>query len=193
MGTQIAIPLWAQEPPPGEEQPLQPGDAMQVSFSMETNLNGVYFVDETGRVNLPILGARSVAGVSPSELKAGLLKEYDAQLRNQTVQITWSRRVRVFGAVNIPGLYQVDGTMTLADAIALAGGTTPIGKLDGIEIIRDGQKLDDRFSASTLVGEQIHSGDQIIVPERSWTSRYAGVIIGATLSAITLVLVATIN
>jgi len=109
------------------------------------------------------------------------------------VQITWSRRVRVFGAVNIPGLYQVDGTMTLADAIALAGGTTPIGKLNGIEIIRNGQTLEDRFSASTLVGEQIHSGDQIMVPERSWASRYAGVIIGATLSAITLVIVATVD
>jgi len=174
-------------------QPLQPGDALQVSFSMEPDLNGIYYVDEGGHVNLPILGSRYVGERPPADLKQSLIVEYDGQLRNQTVQITWMRRIRVFGAVNVPGLYHIDGTMTLADAIALAGGATPIGKLDDVEIIRQGQVVLEGLPASTLVGEQVYSGDQIMVPERSWMSRYAGVIIGATLSAITLVLIATID
>lgn len=185
--------LVAQEVSPATSQPLQPGDALSVSFSMEPALNGIYYVDEGGRVNLPILGSRSVGTVPPAELKQALVDEYDGQLRNQTVQITWLRRVVVFGAVNVPGLYHVDGTMTLADAIALAGGATPIGKLDGVQIVRNGQVIQDDLPASTLVGQQIYSGDQITVPERSWVSRYAGVLIGATLSAITLVLIATID
>jgi polysaccharide export outer membrane protein len=160
---------------------------------MEPELNGIYSVDESGRVNLPILGSRSVGTLPPAELKQQLVDEYDGQLRNQTVQITWLRRVRVFGAVNVPGLYHIDGTMTLADAIALAGGATPIGKYDGVKIIRGGEVVREDLPASTLVGEQIYSGDQIMVPERSWASRYAGVIIGATLSAVTLLLIATLD
>ncbi len=186
-------PLRAQDVAPGSSQPLQPGDALQVSFSMEPELNGIYSVDESGRVNLPILGSRSVGTLPPAELKQQLVDEYDGQLRNQTVQITWLRRVRVFGAVNVPGLYHIDGTMTLADAIALAGGATPIGKYDGVKIIRGGEVVREDLPASTLVGEQIYSGDQIMVPERSWASRYAGVIIGATLSAVTLLLIATLD
>ena len=185
--------LWSQDALTITEQPLQPGDALRVSFSMETVLNGIYYVGEDGQVNLPILGSRPATDDPPSELKQRLMEEYDGQLRNQTVQITWLRRVRVFGAVNIPGLYHVDGTMTLADAIALAGGATPIGKLDGVKIVRNGVVVKDDLPAHTLVGEQLYSGDQIMVPERSWASRYLGVIIGATLSAATLVLVATLD
>ena len=121
------------------------------------------------------------------------MEEYEGQLRNQTVQITWLRRVRVFRAVNVPGLYHVDGTITLADAIALAGGATPIGKLDGVQIVRNGVVVQADLPAQALVGEQLYSGDQIMVPERSWASRYLGVIIGATLSAATLILVATLD
>jgi polysaccharide export outer membrane protein len=185
--------LWSQDALTITEQPLQPGDALRVSFSMETVLNGIYYVGEDGQVNLPILGSRPATDDPPSELKQRLMEEYDGQLRNQTVQITWLRRVRVFGAVNVPGLYHVDGTMTLADAIALAGGATPIGKLDGVQIVRNGVVVEDDLPAQALVGEQLYSGDQIMVPERSWASRYLGVIIGAALSAATLILVATIN
>jgi polysaccharide export outer membrane protein len=179
--------------PEGASMPLLPGDGLQISFSMEPELNGLFFVDESGQVLLPILGSRSVGHLSAAELKEELIQEYDQQLRNQTVQINWLRRVRVFGAVNAPGLYHVDGTMSLADAIALAGGATPIGKLDGIQIIRAGQVVQDDLPATTLVEQQVRSGDQIMVPERSWASRYAGVIIGATLSALTLILVATLD
>ena len=83
--------------------------------------------------------------------------------------------------------------MTLADAVALAGGAAPIGKLAGVQIIRAGAVVQDGLPASTLVGQQVRSGDQIMVPERSWASRYAGVIIGETLSAATLILLATID
>ena len=85
-------------------QPLQPGDALQVSFSMEPELKGLFYVDGGGQVLLPILEVRAVGDLPASELKEQLVEEYDVHLRNQTVQITWLRRVRVFGAVNVPGL-----------------------------------------------------------------------------------------
>lgn len=109
------------------DEPLAPGDIIGVSFSVERNLDGQFPVDETYGVGLPLLGWTDVEGLSGSTLRDSLLVAYVAQVRNQTVQITLLRRVRYLGAVQAPGLYHVDPTMSLIDAIALAGGPTPTG------------------------------------------------------------------
>ena len=70
--------------------------------------------------------------------------------------------------------------MTVADALALAGGTTPQGRSDKVELRRQGEKVPGKLSGRLVIGESsIQSGDQIFVPERSWISRNPGVLIGA--------------
>ncbi len=169
------------------EYPLQPGDAIRLAFWRDQDLSGDYAVDETGTAILPIIGAQSVTNIAPTDLKRHLAAEYGKQLRNQEVQILLLRRVRVLGAVQNPNLYLVDQTMTLGDAVALAGGTTRDGKLDGIKILRDGEEITSDLNISTRVAEQIRSGDQIMVPERSWMSRYGHVIAAATISAAAII------
>jgi len=130
-----SVTLVAQEPTriqneaAADKHPLIPGDAIRLAFWREPDFNGDYPVDENGSVVLPILGYRKVNGIPPADLKAILLDEYREQLRNQDVQITLLRRVRILGAVHEPGLYFVDPTMTLGDAVALAGGATGDGKV----------------------------------------------------------------
>lgn len=157
---------------------LEPGDAVRVSFWREPDMNGDYPVDETGVVVLPLLGARTVKGIPPPELKQQLLQDFGAQLRNQEVQITLLQRVRILGAVRTPGLYHVDATMTLGDAVALAGGATQGGTLEGIRVLRHGDVLKADLNTETLVVEQVRSGDQILVPERGWLSRYGTFVVG---------------
>ena len=123
-------------------------------------------------------------GLSRAELKERLLEDYREQLRNQDVQITLLQSVRVLGAVNEPGLYHIDGTMTLGDVVALAGGVNDEGTLQNIRIQRfDGTEdalVDVRIEAP--LAEQIQSGDQILVPRRSWLSRYGTFVVGTALS-----------
>lgn len=170
-------------------QALVPGDAIRLFFWRERDYNRDYPVDETGRVILPFLGTRRVTGVHPVQLKRRLLEEYSLELRNQDVEITLLRRVRVLGQVNQPGLYHVDPTMTLGDAVALAGGALPGGKLNGIQIMRNGAEIRSNLEAGTLVVEQIRSGDQIMVPRRSWIARNTRLVVGALLSATAFVVV----
>jgi polysaccharide export outer membrane protein len=160
---------------------------------MERDLNGESSVDETYRVSLPIIGSTSVEGLSGLQLRESIVESYAAQLRNQSVQVTLLRRVRVLGAVQQPGLYHVDPTMSLIDAIALAGGTTPTGKLDGVDVIRNGQVIASDIGESDLVGSYLRSGDQIMVPERSWFSRNAGWVVGTAVSASAIIYAAIIN
>ena len=166
------------------ENALVPGDAIRLAFWREPELDGEYPVDETGTVVLPLLGHRKVTEVPPGELKETLLREYAEQLRNQEVQVTLLRRVRVLGAVHVPGLYYVDPTMTLGDAIALAGGATSDGKLNEIKIFRAGEETRSDLDSSTRIAEEVRSGDQIMVPERSWFARNGAVIVAATISAV---------
>ena len=52
------------------EAPLAPGDAIQLAFWREPQLGGDFPVDESGTVVLPLLGARTVAQRSASELRS---------------------------------------------------------------------------------------------------------------------------
>ena len=169
--------------------PLAPGDAIRIAFWREPELNGEYPVDETGMVVLPLLGARSVSSFAPAQLKTQLTDDYAKELRTpDDVQIVLLRRVRVLGAVKEPGLFLVDPTMTLGDAVALAGGATADGKLNGIRIMRGGLEVRADLDQSTPMAEHLRSGDQILVPQKSWLSRNTTLVIGGGLSAAALII-----
>jgi protein involved in polysaccharide export with SLBB domain len=165
------------------DQPLQPGDLIRLQFWRAPELSGDFRVDVTGRVLLPLLGTRMVSGVTATELRRRLTEDYGEQLANQGVDITLMRRVRILGAVRTPGLYHVDRTMNLGDALALAGGATDRGKLSGIRIFRDGEEVLKGLDINAQIAEQIRSGDQIDVPERSWIALHSGTLAAALIGS----------
>jgi len=126
---------------------------------------------------------RQSTGVPSVELSERLAVDFGQQLANQDVQITLLRRVRVLGEVRTPGLYHVDQTMTLGDAVALAGGVTDRGKLSGIKVFRDGAEVRSNLDVSAPIAEQIRSGDQINVPRRSWFALNSGMLVGSLIGA----------
>jgi polysaccharide export outer membrane protein len=145
----------------------------------EPDLSGDFPVNESGVVVLPKLGPRTVVTEHPDSLKAWIVRSYADYLRNPSIEVLLLRRIQVLGAVKNPGLYPVEPTMTVADAIALAGGTTPQGRSDKVELRRQGQRLPGKLSGRLLIGESpIRSGDQVFVPERSWISRNPGLVVG---------------
>jgi polysaccharide biosynthesis/export protein len=169
-------------------EPLAPGDAIQLAFSREPALGGDFAVDEDGTVVLPLLGARTVSQRSLAELKRTLEAEYAQQIRNQDVRITMLRRVRILGAVKNPGLYRVDPTMTVVDAVALAGGANEQGKVKSVRIFRDGHEVGSHLDLNARLLPQLRSGDQIVVPERSWFSRNGGYVVAAGISAVAIII-----
>jgi polysaccharide export outer membrane protein len=166
----------------GEGLPLEPGDAIRLRFSREGGFDGTYRVDEVSVVVLPILGERVVRGLPPLELKGQIRREYEEQLRNQAVEVTPLRRVRILGEIRNPGLFDVDPTMTLDDAIAMAGGATALGDLGDVRLIRGGGEVASGLNVRHSVVMGVRSGDQIYVPKTSWVSRNSGMLVGALIS-----------
>jgi protein involved in polysaccharide export with SLBB domain len=170
----------ASAPAPDSALALRPGDAVRLRIWREPELSGDFPVNESGVVVLPKLGPRRVVAEHPDSLKAWLVRSYATFLKNPSIEVLLVRRIQVLGAVKNPGLYPVEPTMTVADAIALAGGVTPQGRSNKVELRRQGEKMPGKLSGRLLIGESpIRSGDQIFVPERSWLSRNPGIVIGA--------------
>lgn len=166
--------------------PLQPGDRVRVSLWQEPQLSGEFPVDESGLVSLPLLGVRQVTRLPADQVKRQLAEEYSRQLRNQPAHIILLRRVRVLGAVAQPGLYHVDPTLSLGDVVALAGGVRPDGDGDDVRVTRRGRVY--RADVERGLGVTwIESGDEVFVPRSTWLERNATWLLGAVISATTLI------
>lgn len=175
--------------PAAAYQLLRPGDVVRLNIWREDDMSGEFVVDEAGIVIFPRVGEYRVLDDTPETLKARLLADYQQYLRNPSIEITVLRRIRIVGAVMNPGLHLVDPTVTLADALALAGGATINGDPDKLRIIRDGAELAVDLRADTRIADSpLRSGDQVYVPERSWVSRNAGVVAASITATVSLII-----
>lgn len=158
---------------------LEPGDRIRLRIWREEAMSGEFSVDADGNVVFPRLGLRNVTGRDPTTLKNELLEEYARYLRTPAIEVTFLRRILVGGAVMAPGVYYVDPTMTVRNALLEAGGPTPIGRTDRIDLVRGGERLEARLEQDLpIVDSPIRSGDQLYVPERSWLSRNTNAAVG---------------
>jgi protein involved in polysaccharide export with SLBB domain len=177
----------AANPSAGAEVALMPGDLVRIEIWREEDLSGDFQVAPDGTVTLPLVGRRSVIGLPLDRLRDTLLAQYQVELRNPSITITPLRRVHVLGEVNQPGLYPIDPTLSLAGAVALAGGATPSGDLRKIRVVRGGEVLRLRVGpGATLESADVRSGDQIFVERRSWFERNSTFVVSALLSVTSL-------
>ncbi len=108
---------------------IGPLDLIDISVFGASDLNGSYQVDFEGRLKLPLIGTLQGAGLTTSQLAVELeqrLNESFLQSADVTVRMKESRRrlMTIDGSVKSPGMYPVDGQLTLMQAIALAGGAS---------------------------------------------------------------------
>lgn len=170
--------------PAAAQSGLLAGDVVRVAIWREEGLSGDFPVGLDGNVTFPLLGTRPVVGIPLDSLQAQLQEAYRVYLRNPAITVTPLRRVQVLGEVAKPGLYTVDPTVSVAGAVATAGGATPAGDLRRIRLVRDGRVYSQRVSPQTaLSAADIRSGDQIFVGSRSWVERNAPLLVSVLLSA----------
>jgi polysaccharide export outer membrane protein len=159
----------------GQDPPVA-GDVIRLKIWQEPDLSGDFPVDENGIVVLPRLGRVKVTSETPESLEARLIAEYRKYLTHESIDVTVLRRIQILGAVRSPGVYPLDPTMTIADAVAAAGGATTEGRSRQVELVRSGERVPvELYAEQRLADSPIRSGDQLYVPERSWLSRNAAV------------------
>lgn len=168
---------------------MRAGDIVRLRIWREPDLSGEFIIDESGVAVFPKVGPIRVLSMSSAALRDTLVNAYQRYLRNPSIDVTFLRRINVLGAVMRPGLYPVDPTMTLADVLALAGGATPLGKPDEVQLFRGARKVTAALGTGARVADlQIQSGDQLFVPERSWITRNSGVVAAALTASVSLLI-----
>lgn len=166
--------------------PLSPGDRIEMSIPNEKYFSRVYEVNEDGDLEIPYLGAFSVTGREPSQVKEDLVQSlveggfFLPDTLQLTVQvIEWSPiQVSVQGELFLPGtvlvnrpLYRKDSVVSpqlnpvtgefpyrryVTDALAVAGGILPTAKVNQIRLIRNGKEKILDLSGA-FTGEQIEN------------------------------------
>lgn len=106
---------------------LGPGDEIKVQQPNAEELDGkTARVDDKGFVNLPLAGRIELNGLTIEEAETSIALRLSRLLLNPNpvVAITEykSQPVSVLGAVNTPGVIQLQGRKTLVEMISLAGG-----------------------------------------------------------------------
>jgi len=131
-------------------------------------------VETSGIVAIPLLGEMHVAGKPLSEVRNEVRDRYRSLTTNGVAIVSLQFRVSVLGQVARPGLYAVDATQSVFDALSQAGGPTPGADLTRVRLIRDDHVviLDAKQAEETgapLLSILLQSGDRIIVPQQTMT------------------------
>lgn len=175
------------------ETGVMPGDVVKLDIWREPELSFEQTVPADGIVIFHKLGPYDVRGLGTDELRRTLVADYSRYLVDAEARIRLDvlRKVQISGAVRNPSIYTLHPTLSLSDALAMAGGPLAEGRVDRMELRRDGELvrvllLSDR---APLADAPIRSGDQLHVPQRSAASRNLGVIA----SVLTSIFVVTIS
>jgi len=106
---------------------LGPNDQITVEVVELPEFNSKsYRIDADGTVSLPLVGRLEAAGLTMSQFEDRLRTKVQRQVKNPHLVMglseTRSRPVSVLGSVNTPGIQQLQGSGTLFDVLASAGG-----------------------------------------------------------------------
>ncbi|HAO93505.1 MAG: hypothetical protein A2X93_08055 [Deltaproteobacteria bacterium GWC2_56_8] len=133
--------------PVGPGYILGPGDELRISLWGKLNADYVVRVDREGKILIPQVGALNISGLTFSDAKTSLEKEFSRYYIASEVKMNISmgalRTTRVFvvGKARRPGSYTLSSLSTLVNALFAAGGPSKSGTMRDIQVKRDGKTI----------------------------------------------------
>jgi len=153
--------------PPGPYR-LGSGDAVEIRIFNQAQLSGTYTVDDSGFIDMPLLGLVPAGGLSANAVASRIVLALQGQKLilhpSVAVEISRYRPFYILGEVNAPGQYPFRPGMTVLTAISIAGGFTYRAVQDYAGITRDTGSTAMQYRAPTFALAQ--PGDVITVFER---------------------------
>jgi len=159
---------------------LQRSDVVMLSFPLSPELNQTLTIQPDGYINLQDAGGIYVAGLTAPELLSAVKKAYFGILHDPIVNVDvvdfQKPYFTVSGQVGKPGQYELRQGITVAEALAVAGGMVPTAKQQVFLLRRtpDGNGYEARLVdvRKVVTGKdlkeaaQLKPGDMIYVPEK---------------------------
>lgn len=135
---------YAKEPDPRNgELVLGVGDQVAINVWENKDLNTDATIRPDGTITMPLIGDLKAVGETPSSLKARIRSRLQDYVKLGTgAEITvavrsWkSYRFTIQGEVTHAGVFSADQFLTVADALALAGGPSRFAKRNQLQLLR---------------------------------------------------------
>ena len=176
---------------PAGEYRIGIGDKLDVRVFQVADLSfEELVVDTSGNINLPLIGALRGAGRTAGEMSTDIAGRLAAQyLRDPQVTVTVkeaaSQKITVDGAVTKPGVYEMRGSTSLLQAVAMAEGPTRVADLTKVAVFRsiDGRRSVALFDLNAIrqgrVSDPQVLGDDVIVVDASRLNSALREVVGA--------------
>lgn len=151
-------------------------DELQISVWREPELSSSVVVRPDGVITLPLINDLHVVGLTTKELQDTLTEKFKGFVNEPQVTVTVkqirSRKVYLVGEVPRPGAFPLNGTKTVLQLIAEAGGLSQFAKSGSIYVLRqqEGRAVRLPFSyKKALRSGSDHDvtllpGDMVVVP-----------------------------
>lgn len=177
-GTQSAPPQLQQR---DSRYRLAAGDSFDVSFELSPEFNQTVVVQPDGYVTLKAVGDVRVVGETVPELTQTLRGSYGKILNDPLIVVVLKDFAKPYfiadGQVAHPGKYEMHGNVTLAEAVAIAGGFTDNAKHSQVLLFR---RVNDQWLSAKVFNIKemekrhdlhedptLHPGDMLIVPKNA--------------------------
>jgi len=177
-GCQSPLPPLPYPPGPHTAVRLSPGDVIKVAYADESVPDQIQKIRRDGKVSLPLIDERIVAGKRVIDFQHELIRRYEGRLDNSEVLVTLENgtaTVTVSGFANKPGPITFDRPTTIYQAVMQAGGVSDYGSPSNIHLTRiiDGNQLTETINLRPAIRgqpvrpEYVQDGDVIYIA-RSW-------------------------
>lgn len=153
------------------------GDVVEVRVYEEKELSGLFRVATDGTFQYPLVGKVQAGGLTPGALSDELTSRLkEGFIRNPQVTVfvkeSNSKKIFVLGEVNKPGTFPYEDSMTVVQAITMAGGFRELADKNRTVVTRVVDGTEKKFVApveSIGLGReqnvQLQPGDIVFVPE----------------------------
>jgi len=133
-------------------------DVLGINVWKEPDVSRSVPVRSDGKISLPLVGELTAAGETPKKLEVEIGKRLQNYISEPEVTVIVqeikSQKINILGQVSKPGSYPLTNTMTVLDAIALAGGFRDFAKQKGIYVLRqtaDGSQVRLPFNYKDVI------------------------------------------
>jgi protein involved in polysaccharide export with SLBB domain len=146
----------------GLDYVLAPNDRVRLMVFGEADLSGEFVIDSAGMASLPLVGEVPAAGMNLRTFQ----REVERRLKNGylvdprvSAQILNFRPIFVLGEVKIPGEHPFASGLTLLNAVAQAGGFTPLANTQRVFVRREGSPEEEELVVRS--GVPVMPGDTV--------------------------------
>jgi len=166
------------ERPPLVDMSLGPADVFEVRVYGEPELTSTYRVSPEGSIDFPLIGRVAVKGMAPAQVADEIRGRLSSYVKHPQVSVFVkeinSKKVTVYGQVQHPGTVNFVESMTITQALSIAGGLSAMAARDRIRVtrVRDGKaetfQVNLKEVSAGNVTYYLQPGDEIFVPERAF-------------------------